>query len=302
MKKALLALTIAAISGTAMAQLPDFLGKGEYTVRTDISKQTLKNADLKEKHKVQKNIGFRADMPFDDIHHGMRFEVSHSRDKKDMYVVTESTTKPFGKDVKEKRTDVYAGYTYTQPISEATKLRAGLGLGYEKYKDAVANEKGTVSTEREAFYTKAHADLTSDLGGWYLNPWAEVKVDLNEKGTVSTEREAFYTKAHADLTSDLGGWYLNPWAEVKVDLDAKLKHNATVAGASADINAKTRGWGVGVGANIGKQITDTVGIEAGPFYKHRHFKASGSFVLDGGNIRVDPTKINEYGVRVGVKF
>lgn len=60
MKKALLALTIAAISGTAMAQLPDFLGKGEYTVRTDISKQTLKNADLKEKHKVQKNIGFRA--------------------------------------------------------------------------------------------------------------------------------------------------------------------------------------------------------------------------------------------------
>ncbi|EPF8550321.1 hypothetical protein D0343_000427 [Neisseria gonorrhoeae] len=105
------------------------------------------------------------------------------------------------------------------------------------------------------------------------------------------------------MTSDLGGgWYLNPWAEVKVDLDAKLKHNATVAGASADINAKTRGWGVGVGANIGKQITDTVGIEAGPFYKHRHFKASGSFVLDGGNIRVDPTKINEYGVRVGVKF
>ncbi|EQS73012.1 hypothetical protein NGEG_04747 [Neisseria gonorrhoeae FA19] len=193
----------------------------------------------------------------------MRFEVSHSRDKKDMYVVTESTTKPFGKDVKEKRTDVYAGYTYTQPLSEATKLRAGLGLGYEKYKDAVANEKGTVSTEREAFYTKAHADLTSDLGG---------------------------------------GWYLNPWAEVKVDLDAKLKHNATVAGVSADINAKTRGWGVGVGANIGKQITDTVGIEAGPFYKHRHFKASGSFVLDGGNIRVDPTKINEYGVRVGVKF
>nr|WP_257288231.1 hypothetical protein [Neisseria gonorrhoeae] len=39
-----------------------------------------------------------------------------------------------------------------------------------------------------------------------------------------------------------------------------------------------------------------------PVYKHRHFKASGSFVLDGGNIRVDPTKINEYGVRVGVKF
>ena len=171
--------------------------------------------------------------------------------------------KPFGKGIKEKRTDVYAGYTYTQPLSEATKLRAGLGLGYEKYKDAVANEKGTVSTEREAFYTKAHADLTSDLGS---------------------------------------GWYLNPWAEVKVDLNAKLKHNATVEGASADINAKTRGWGVGVGANISKQITDTVGIEAGPFYKHRHFKASGDFVLDGENTRVDPTKINEYGVRVGVKF
>lgn len=84
--------------------------------------------------------------------------------------------------------------------------------------------------------------------------------------------------------------------------NAKLKHNATTAGASADINAKTRGWGVGVGANIGKQITDTVGIEAGPFYKHRHFKASGDFVLDGENIQVDPTKINEYGVHVGVKF
>lgn len=106
---------------------------------------------------------------------------------------------------------MYAGYTYTQPLSETTKLRAGLGLGYEKYKDTVANEKGTVSTEHEAFYTKAHADLTSDLGS---------------------------------------GWYLNPWAEVKVDLNAKLKHNATVEGASADINAKTRGWGMGVGANI----------------------------------------------------
>ena len=263
MKKALLALTIAAISGTAMAQLPDFLGKGEYTVRTDIAKQTLKNDDLKEKHKVQKNIGFRADMPFDDIH-GMRFEVSHSRDKKDLYDVTESTTKPYGKDIKEKRTDVYAGYTYTQPLSETTKLRAGLGLGYEKYKDTQTG-KATINDEREAFYTKAHADLTSNLGS---------------------------------------GWYLNPWAEVKVDLNAKLKQNSTAAGASADINAKTRGWGVGVGvgANIGKQITDTVGIEAGPFYKHRHFKASGSFVLDGENIRVDPTKINEYGVRVGVKF
>ncbi|HHK5605706.1 TPA: hypothetical protein ACQUJM_002113 [Neisseria polysaccharea] len=158
---------------------------------------------------------------------------------------------------------MYAGYTYTQQLSEANKLRTGLGLGYEKYKDAVANEKGSLNAEREAFYTKAHADLTSDLGS---------------------------------------GWYLNPWAEVKVDLNAKTKQNSTAAGASANINAKTRGWGVGVGANISKQITDTVGIEAGPFYKHRHFKASGDFVLDGENIRVDPTKINEYGVRVGVKF
>ena len=82
---------------------------------------------------------------------------------------------------------MYTGYTYTQPLSETTKLRAGLGLGYEKYKDTVANEKGTVSTEREAFYTKAHADLTSDLGsGWYLNPWAEVKVDLERQ--IETQR------------------------------------------------------------------------------------------------------------------
>lgn len=51
--------------------------------------------------------------------------------------------KPFGKGIKEKRTDVYAGYTYTQPLSEATKLRAGLGLGYEKYKDTTTSEKDT---------------------------------------------------------------------------------------------------------------------------------------------------------------
>ena len=95
--------------------------------------------------------------------------------------------KPFGKGINEKRTDVYAGYTYTQQLSEANKLRTGLGLGYEKYKDAVANEKGSLNAEREAFYTKAHADLTSDLGcGWYLNPWAEVKVDLERQ--IETQR------------------------------------------------------------------------------------------------------------------
>lgn len=158
---------------------------------------------------------------------------------------------------------MYAGYTYTQQLSEANKLRAGLGLGYEKYKDTTTSEKGTAYTEREAFYTKAHAT--------WLPIWAAA-----------------------------GIWILGQ--RLRLTWNAKLKHNATTAGASADINAKTRGWGVGVGANIGKQITDTVGIEAGPFYKHRHFKASGDFVLDGENIRVDPTKINEYGVRVGVKF
>ncbi|HFC6370855.1 TPA: hypothetical protein ACFNM3_001331 [Neisseria lactamica] len=52
---------------------------------------------------------------------------------------------------------MYAGYTYTQQLSEANKLRAGLGLGYEKYKDTTTSEKGTAYTEREAFYTKAHA-------------------------------------------------------------------------------------------------------------------------------------------------
>lgn len=82
---------------------------------------------------------------------------------------------------------MYSGYTYTQQLSEANKLRAGLGLGYEKYKDTTTSEKGTAYTEREAFYTKAHADLTSDLGsGWYLNPWAEVKVDLERQ--IETQR------------------------------------------------------------------------------------------------------------------
>ena len=46
---------------------------------------------------------------------------------------------------------MYAGYTYTQPLSETTKLRAGLGLGYEKYKDTVANEKDTTLIDNSIF-------------------------------------------------------------------------------------------------------------------------------------------------------
>ena len=263
MKKTLIALSLFALSAAASAQAPSFLSNGEYKVFTGYNKTSEKAGDLKQTANSGE-IGARADMSFDE-HHGMRLEAGYRFGKKDSTDTTEGAK--FSKGAKDQKVDVYAGYTYTQQLSEGARLRAGVGLGYENAND------------------KVHKKLVDGASGFDVG------------------REAFYAKAHVEIRQDLGsGWAVTPWGEAVVDLHAKTKAKTTQIGASNDVSKKTNGWGVGLGVNVEKQLSDSVGVEFGPYYKHRHFGESAKFVQDGEETYIDKARINEYGMRVGLKF
>ena len=54
--------------------------------------------------------------------------------------------------------------------------------------------------------------------------------------------------------------------------------------------------------NVGKQLTDGLNMEFGPYYRHRATHESAEFVLDGDKTEMDRTKDNEYGFRVAATF
>nr|WP_167529966.1 hypothetical protein [Neisseria cinerea] len=54
--------------------------------------------------------------------------------------------------------------------------------------------------------------------------------------------------------------------------------------------------------NVGKQLTDSLDIEFGPYYRHRATYESAEFVLDGDKTEMDHTNDNEYGFRVAATF
>ena len=86
-------------------------------------------------------IGLRADMLFDE-HHGMRFEATYNKNKIDIY---NKEGKKLNSIISKTAT-VYAGYTHTQSVSESTRFRSGIGLGYSTSKRNVLWEKGATAT------------------------------------------------------------------------------------------------------------------------------------------------------------
>ena len=72
--------------------------------------------------------------------------------------------------------------------------------------------------------------------------------------------------------------------------------------ASHDISTSTKVWEFGDGLNVGKQLSDGLNMEFGPYYRHRATRESAEFVLDGNKTKMDRTKDNEYGFRVAATF
>ena len=87
-----------------------------------------------------------------------------------------------------------------------------------------------------------------------------------------------------------------------MDLHGKTKVATTQMGASHDISTSTKVWEFGASLNEGKQLTDGLNMEFGPYYRHRATRESAEFVLDGDKTEMDRTKDNEYGFRVAATF
>ena len=77
-EKTLLTRSLAAVFADTMANVLDFIAKGEYKVFTG---KTLLAIWKKQRKPV---IGFRADIPFDE-RHSMSFEATHNKNKIDIY-------------------------------------------------------------------------------------------------------------------------------------------------------------------------------------------------------------------------
>jgi|GEM_PF-7031594 hypothetical protein len=53
--------------------------------------------------------------------------------------------------------------------------------------------------------------------------------------------------------------------------------------------------------NVGKQLTDGLDIEFGPYYHHGATR-NAELILDGNKFKMGGIKFNEYGFRVATKF
>lgn len=72
-------------------------------------------------------------------------------------------------------------------------------------------------------------------------------------------------------------------------------------GASHDISTSTKVWEFGAGLNVGKQLTDGLDIEFGPYYHHGATRNT-ELILDGNKFKMGSIKFNEYGFRVAATF
>ena len=123
-----------------MANVPDFIAKGEYKVFIGYAKGKGNAGDLKEKQR-KPVIGFRADMLFDE-RHGMRFEATYNKNKIDIY---DKEGKKLNAHNKQNSYSVCRLHL-PQPIGKSTRFRSGIGLGYSISKRNVLWEKGATAT------------------------------------------------------------------------------------------------------------------------------------------------------------
>lgn len=78
-------------------------------------------------------------------------------------------------DIINKTATVYSDYTYTQSVSESTRFRSGIGLGYSTSKRNVLWEKGAaatpVSSKGEHLTLQVDGEIRQNLDkGWFLTP------------------------------------------------------------------------------------------------------------------------------------
>lgn len=85
-----------------------------------------------------------------------------------------------------------------------------------------------------------------------------------------------------------------------MDLRSKTKVAITQMEASHDISS-TKVWEFGTSLNEGKQLTDGLNMEFGPYYRHRATRNT-ELILDGNKFKMGGIKFNEYGFRVAAKF
>lgn len=161
---------------------------------------------------------------------------------------------------------MYSDYTYTQSVSESTRFRSGIGLGYSTSKRNVLWEKGAAATP----VSSKGEHLTLQVDG-------EIRQNLDK------------------------GWFLTPWADSHVDLHGKTKVATTQMGASHDISTSTKVWEFGTSLNEGKQLTDGLNMEFGPYYRHGATR-NAELILDGNKFKMGGIKFNEYGFRVAATF
>lgn len=95
---------------------------------------------------------------------------------------------------------------------------------------------------------------------------------------------------------------MTPWADAYADLRGKTKVMTAQMGASRDVSKSAKGWSVGIGLNVGKQLTDSVGLEFDPYYRHKTIYKPREIVLDGDKTKMGRSKSNEYGFRVAATF
>ena len=86
-----------------------------------------------------------------------------------------------------------------------------------------------------------------------------------------------------------------------MDLHGKTKVATTQMGASHDISTSTKVWEFGASLNEGKQLTDSLDIEFGPYY-HHGATHNAELILDGNKFKMGGIKFNEYGFRVAATF
>ena len=139
-EKTLLTRSLAAVFADTMAEVLDFIAKGEYKIFIGYAKGKGTAGDLKEKQR-KPIIGFRADIPFDE-RHGMRFETTYNKNKIDTY--DKEGKKLNG--IISKTATVYSGYTCIQSVSESIRFRSSISLGYSTSKRNVLWQKGAAAT------------------------------------------------------------------------------------------------------------------------------------------------------------
>ncbi len=105
--------------------------------------------------------------------------------------------------------------------------------------------------------------------------------------------ENLVLKVYGEIRQDLGdGRSLTAWADAYAVLRGKTKLMSTLMGAYRDFRKSSKRCIVGIGLNVGKQLTDSIGLEFDPYFRHKTFCKSCEIVFDGDTSKLGRSKSN----------